>query len=70
MKSFFNYDSVAAKIGVQLYREAKKAAYERGQPNRVKDIANAMANQFYSEILKAVDDEGRYQSAKQVDREI
>jgi len=66
MSSFFEYNSIAAKIGVQLYREAKKAAYEKGQPNNVEAIAERMANNFYSEILKAIELERKFQSTKSV----
>ena len=66
MSSFFNLDSTANKIGVQLYREARNAAYEQGKPNASKKLAETMANRFHSEILKAIDEETRFQTAKQV----
>lgn len=64
--SFFNFDSTASKIGVQIFREAKKAAYERGEPRKASKIAEAMANRFHSEILKAIDEEKSFQSAKEI----
>lgn len=66
MSSFFDFSTIAHKIGVQLYREAAKKAYETGQPNKAKDLAIAMTNRFTSNILEAIDDEARFQSAKEV----
>lgn len=67
MSSFFNFNTIAQKIGVQLYREAAKKAYELGQPNKAKDIAATMVNRFASNILEAIDEEARFQSAKEVE---
>lgn len=64
--SVFSFDSTAQKIGIQIYRAAKSKAYESGKTADSKSIAVAMANRFQSEILRAIDDEERFQSAKQV----
>ena len=64
--NILSLDSAAKNIGVQIFREARKATYERGKPGRERAIAETMANRFHSEILKAIDDEFRFQSAKQV----
>lgn len=66
MASFLNFNSMASQIGVQLYREAQKAAYAAGKPNKVKEIADKMVNQFQSNILAAVDREIRFSNAKEI----
>ena len=66
MASFLNFNSMASQIGVQLYREAQKAAYAAGKPNQVKQIAEKMVNQFQSNILAAVDRESRFNNAKDI----
>lgn len=64
--SFFNYSNIAKTLGVQIYREAQKAAYERGKPKAAKSIADQMVNRFASQIMEAIDDEHRFQSAKEI----
>lgn len=66
MPSFFDFNTIAHKIGVQLYREAAKKAYENGTPNKAKDLAVAMTNKFASNILEAIDEEAKFQSAKDI----
>lgn len=64
--TLLNNSSTAAKVGGQLYREAAKKAYETGHLDKTKEIAIAMANQYHSNILRAIDEETRFQSAKNV----
>jgi hypothetical protein len=66
MSSFLNFNSMASQIGQQIYREARKKAYENGKPNKAKELADKMLNQFQSNILAAIDREERFNSAKEV----
>ena len=59
-------DSTARQLGIQIYHNACKVAYEQGKPNQSTKFAITMANRFYSEILKTIDEEAKYQNAKQI----
>jgi len=56
----------ARDIGLQIYNAARGKAYELGQVNDTKKIADRMANQFYSAILTAIDNETRFHKAKSI----
>lgn len=53
-------DTIATKVGQQLFTAASQEAYKSRRPgdkDHVKKIADALANRFHSNILKSIDSE-------------
>ncbi len=62
--SFFNFNTISAKIGVQIYREAQKIAEERGNAKSARIIAERMINRFAANMLEAIDADQQFKSTK------
>jgi hypothetical protein len=64
--SIFSLDTITAKLGVQIYREAQRSEYVEARREKAEVVAERMANRLYAQLMEAIKEEAKFQKARQV----